>query len=199
MQTTFNKRIYDPAGFYSALQDLFSHIDELRRAARRRRVSRAFAEKIMLAVTQVNGCRYCSYGHSRLALAAGVSEDELRDLLAGDLGNFPEAEAVALSYAQHYAETQGQPDPEARQRLLDTYGPETAADIACYIRMISFGNLLGNTFDAFLSRLKGAPASDSRFLGELCVLLSTLTVIPIRMFFYLLVRPFSRTRLEGSA
>lgn len=35
----------------------------------------------MLAVTQVNGCRYCSYVHARMALQAGLSEQEIRTVL----------------------------------------------------------------------------------------------------------------------
>jgi len=32
--------------------------------------------------------------------------------------------------------------------------------------MIFFGNLLGNTFDAFLSRVRGVPAENSSLLFE---------------------------------
>ena len=45
----------------------------------------AFRERLMMVVTEVNGCRYCSYFHARAALAAGVSQEELRSLLGGNL------------------------------------------------------------------------------------------------------------------
>jgi AhpD family alkylhydroperoxidase len=58
-----------------------------RRSMARRRmrdlVPAAFRERLMMVVTEVNGCRYCSYSHARLALSAGVSREELR--LVGDV------------------------------------------------------------------------------------------------------------------
>ncbi len=107
----FNKRIYNPRTFTADVINIFDNMDALRRAARSGRVSRAFAEKIMMVVTSVNGCRYCSYGHSRAALAAGISETELQKLMALDLGAFPETEVIALTFAQHYAESHCNPDP----------------------------------------------------------------------------------------
>jgi AhpD family alkylhydroperoxidase len=176
--TIFNKRIYTLPAFTIAIHDVLDHIDDLRAASRGNRINRAFAEKIMLTVTRVNGCRYCNYGHSRAALAAGVSETELQYLLSGELGAFPEHEAVALAFAQHYAESNCRPDPSARERLLAYYGPETSRDILAYLRMITLGNLYGNTFDAILSRLAGKPAARSRFLEEIGVILGAFVIIP---------------------
>lgn len=178
MNQTFSKRIYTWPSFRSAVRQIFGQMDDLRRATRGGRVSRPFAEKIMLAVTSVNGCRYCAYGHTRAALAAGVSEDELQALMAGELGNFPAEEAVALAFAQHYAESAGQPDPAAWHRLITFYGSDTAQDIMAFIRMITFGNLYGNTFDALLSRFKGNPAVGSHLSDELGVLLGVFVVVP---------------------
>lgn len=159
-------------------------MDALRQARRSRKVSRAFAEKIMLAVTQVNGCRYCNYGHSKAALAAGVSQKELQNLLKGDLDEFPEGESVALTFAQHYAESDSKPDPLALKRLEETYGDETSRQILAYIRMITFGNLYGNTFDALISRLLLKPASGSSLLNELFVLIGSLIIMPIGMLMH---------------
>lgn len=164
----FNRRVYrSPDEFTNAIRDVLAHTDDLKSAARGKRVDRAFAEKIMLAVTQVNGCRYCDYGHTKAALKEGVHEDEIARIAAGHLGDFPEEEAVALYFGQHYAESGGQPDPVAVQRFVDYYGEQVARDIMAYIRMIMMGNLYGNTFDAFLSRFAGRPAPDSSLLSEL--------------------------------
>jgi len=179
--TAFNKRIYTFPVFREAVRDIVTHFSDLRAASRGGRISKAFAEKIMLTVTRVNGCRYCSYGHARAALAVGVSEAELQKLLQGEIGAFPEQEAVALAFAQHYAETCCQPDPAAWQRLVEYYGPEAARDIQAYLRMITFGNLLGNTFDALLSRLAGQPAPGSRFRDEIGVILGVFFVMPFQM------------------
>jgi len=179
--TTFNKRIYNPQTFTADVKNIFDHMDDLRKAARSGRVSHAFAEKIMMVVTSVNGCRYCSYGHSRAALAAGIPESELQKIMALELGTFPESEAVALTFAQHYAESCCKPDPAIWQRMTSYYGEETANDIMTYIRMITFGNLLGNTFDALLSRFSGKPAQSSTLWSELGVLLGAIWTPPLRL------------------
>ena len=184
---TFTKRVYTPARLLKDLRGIFEHFEDLRQANRSGRISKAFSEKIMLAVTQVNGCRYCSYGHSRAALAAGVSQAELKRLLAGEVDGFAEDETVALTFAQHYAESGCQPDPAALQQLQETYGEQTSQDILAYLRMITFGNLYGNTFDALLNRLRFKPAAGSSLLGELFVIFGSLVIMPIGM----LTRAFS--------
>jgi AhpD family alkylhydroperoxidase len=149
----FGKRFYTPRAFVRDLRDVLAHMPSFRETARSERVSRSFAEKIMLAVTQVNGCRYCAYGHTRAALAAGVDAGEIARILAGELEGLAEEEAVALAFAQHWAETGGHPDPEAERRFRETYGPQVSTDILNWMRMIQMGNLMGNTFDALLYRL----------------------------------------------
>ena len=149
----FGKRTYAPRTFLHDMRGVLSGLPAFRETARSGRVSRAFAEKIMLAVTQVNGCRYCAYGHTRSALREGVAPEEIERIMACELGDFPEEEAIALAYAQHWAETGGHPDPEAERRFQDYYGPEVSGDITNWMRMIQMGNLMGNTFDAVLYRL----------------------------------------------
>ena len=181
INATFPKRIYTFPAFKTDVCQIFDHMDDLRRAARGGRVNKAFAEKIMLVVSSVNGCRYCCYGHSRAALAAGVSEQELQRLLALDLETFPLHDVIALTFAQHYAETNGQLDQAAWRRLTSYYGEETANDIMAYLRMITFGNLLGNTFEALLSRVDGNPAPGSNLRNEMSVLLGVVWMPAARL------------------
>lgn len=180
-KAVFEKRIHSSSAFTLTMRDIFDHLKDLQGAVRRKQVDEKFAEKIMLVVSRVNGCRYCIYGHSRAALSSGVSEEELQMLLSGDLGIFPREETVALIFAQHYAESCEHPDPVGWQRLVDCYGLQTAQDILAYLRMITMGNLLGNTFDALLSRLVGKPAPGSRFWSEAGVLIKAVVVFPIGM------------------
>jgi AhpD family alkylhydroperoxidase len=107
----------------------------------------------MLAVTAVNGCRYCSYFHTRQALKSGISAEEIRDLLTGDTVNCPQNEAVAVAYAQHWAESNTHPDPEAVQRLQQTYGLEKTEAIHLILRTIRMANLLGNSWDYLIYRI----------------------------------------------
>jgi Carboxymuconolactone decarboxylase family. len=74
----------------------------------------------MLAVTVVNGCRYCPYFHAKQALKSGITSKEISQLLSGDVDNYPEEKVVAIIYAQHWAESNAHPDPEAIRRLTET-------------------------------------------------------------------------------
>jgi AhpD family alkylhydroperoxidase len=150
----FSKRFYTPRTFLRDLRDAWAHMPEFRETARAGRVSRAFAEKIMIAVTAVNDCRYCARFHTGLALKEGIPPNEIREILSGEIGAFPEEEAVALAFAQHWAETAGDPDPEVERRFRDYYGPQISADILNWMRMIRMGNLMGNTLDAVLWKLR---------------------------------------------
>jgi AhpD family alkylhydroperoxidase len=130
-------------------------------------VSPAFRERVMLAVTQVNGCRYCSYVHSRLALRSGVSLQELADWAKGGIPeDTPDYEVVAVLYAQHWTESDACPDAGAVRRLIDVYGHERAGAIDIILRMIRVSNLTGNTWDYLLQVLSlGRPPGVSSALS----------------------------------
>ena len=113
----------------------------------------AFRERLMLVVTGVNGCRYCSYAHARQALAEGISPQEIERLGDRTFEGSPAEEIPALFYAQHWAETDGEPDPEARAVVEERYGEEDLSRIEMVLRMIRVGNLLGNTWDYVLYRI----------------------------------------------
>ena len=130
-------------------------------------ISFGFRERLMMVVTEVNGCRYCRSYHSAQSIKAGLSGDELRVLLAGQIPqDSPAEEFAALAYAQHWAETDAKPDREAVRHLAETYRDEKAAMIHAILRMIRAGNLMGNTLDYFLNRVSfgrlGVTARDRR-------------------------------------
>jgi AhpD family alkylhydroperoxidase len=107
----------------------------------------------MLAVTAVNGCRYCSYYHTKQALKSGITAEEINGLLAGDVANCPQDEAIAVAYARHWAESDAHPDPGSVERLHQTYGREKAEAIHLILRMIRMANLLGNSWDYLIYRI----------------------------------------------
>ncbi|MBN2149481.1 MAG: carboxymuconolactone decarboxylase family protein [Anaerolineales bacterium] len=145
-----------PRRTYRSLRDFWKDVSfifanrPLVRYAFRHLISPPFQQRLMLAVTQVNNCRYCMYFHAQEALRAGVSQAELSDLLDGEFANCPPEEHIALLYAQHWAESNAHPDPEAYERLRITYGSENAQAIHIVLHMIRMGNLLGNTVDSWL-------------------------------------------------
>ena len=154
MKKEFKKRTYKNfRQLWSDLKFMSSHRGAIREAMRNGLVSETFRERLMMAVTSVNGCRYCSYFHSREALKSGVSAEELEALTAFEFGECPAEEQPALLYAQHWAETNTQPDEEARNHVLELYGEKRLETIELLLRMIRMGNLMGNTFDLFLFRI----------------------------------------------
>ena len=131
-----------------------------------------FIERIMLAVTSVNDCRYCTYYHTKLALESGCSDEEIREILGGDLSCADQKELPALAFAQHFAESKGNPSKKALNRLISFYGIEISKSIILNIKLISIGNLYGNTISAFESRIfKKTPPKVGSFLFELLVFL----------------------------
>ena len=111
-------------------------------------LSPAFLERLMLAVTAVDGCHYCSYFHTKLALRAGIGQEEIGNLLSGDVDGCPEEEALAVLYTQHWAESSAHPEPDAVKKLQEMYGSEKVEVIHLMLRMIRLGNLLGNSWQS---------------------------------------------------
>lgn len=125
----------------------------LLRSTMRGALDAAFRERLMLVVTAVNGCRYCSYAHARQALSEGISAEEIARLGDGVFQGSPAEEIPALLYAQHWAETDGEPDPAVRSSVAERYGEQMVERIEIVLRMIRVGNLMGNTLDYLLYRL----------------------------------------------
>jgi AhpD family alkylhydroperoxidase len=150
----FKRRIYRSLGeVLTDLRAAISQREALRSTMRSDGLDSAFRERLMLVVTGVNGCRYCSYVHAREALAKGISRDEIRSLGKRMFEGSPPEEVPALLYAQHWAETDGQPDPEIRERVGQQYGSDVLERIEAVLQVIRMGNLMGNTMDYVLYRV----------------------------------------------
>jgi AhpD family alkylhydroperoxidase len=163
----YQKKIYTFRQYREDLCFIIKNIPRYRKAFRNREISRSFSEKIMLVITAVNDCRYCSWFHAKQAHASGLTTSEIKEIL--DLqfnAGSSERELTALLYAQNYAETDRKPDREISERLYEFYGDRTSGDIILYIRAIFMGNLSGNTFDAFISRFRGVKPENSNLFFE---------------------------------
>lgn len=123
------------------------------RAVMRGGIDPAFRERLMLAVTGVNDCRYCSYAHARMALTAGLSPDDVAGLSKGEFAGAPAEQVPALLYAQHWADTHASPDPEVRRELIRSHGVGKVRDIELLLHLIRTANLMGNSFDYLLHRI----------------------------------------------
>ncbi|UJG44438.1 MAG: carboxymuconolactone decarboxylase family protein [Candidatus Heimdallarchaeum endolithica] len=178
----FSKRTFTFRTFYKANKVIMQNRKIVRRAMRSEKISEAFRERIMLVVTAVNGCRYCAWGHTDWAKKAGCNEEEIKELMKFNFNISSEEESLALMFAQHFTETEENPQKEALEQLIDFYGEEEAENILIIIRMISIGNLLGNTFDAFLSRFIGKPPEKGSIIFEFFVFLFSFPfLIPYRI------------------
>jgi len=179
----FRKRTYSSVReLISAVRPFWRDPSLLRSMRENEQINPLFAERMMLVVTGVNGCRYCSFAHLRYAQSLGLDQGEIDALLGGRRGVSEKLvhEAQALYFASHYAETGGHPDTSLVEALLDTYGQRTAKDIVSYLCVITIANLVGNTFDALLSRIGGQPAPDSTLTDELATLgVFALGVMPL--------------------
>ena len=183
MSRKFDKRIIDLKTQNEDIQKFITHSDSFIEAQLNPVISKQFSESVSLAISQVNGCKLCSYTHAKNALKAGMSEEEVEFLMTGEsFDRAPKEQLEALLYAQHYADTKGNPDKEATQKLLDTYGEEKVKDIMASILMMNLTNLHGNVMEAFSLRLKGKPVSYSNFWQEIAVSVNFFRVMPIIIF-----------------
>jgi AhpD family alkylhydroperoxidase len=168
MKENFNKKIFTPGLILSDTGFLLVRIPGIISALHNKQISKAFVEKIMTVTTAVNGCTYCSWFHAKQALASGIPEEEVANMLELQFQTHAsESEVLALLYAQHFAETNRNPDHEMTRKLFEFYGDKTAKHILLFIRLIFFGNLYGNTWDAVLSRFKGSRTEKSNVFFEL--------------------------------
>ena len=145
---------------YSSLREFIQDLGfilkdrkRIRAIFRSESLSPAFRERMMLAVTQVNDCRFCARFHTKAALAEGISREEIDTILNGAFKDCPSDQLSGVLYAEHWAEMLGAPDAEARGKLIAAYGQSTANDIDIVLRIIKTGNLTGNTVDYLLYRI----------------------------------------------
>lgn len=127
----------------------------------------AFRERIMVAVAQVNGCRYCTFMHRAWARAAGASDAELAALESGDPTAFDRREWTAIQYARALADAEfGPVDPALTAAVRDAWGGRGRAEIEAVARVMTFANRAANTLDAFGARLRGNPDPTGRLVDE---------------------------------
>jgi AhpD family alkylhydroperoxidase len=128
--TPFRKRTFSLPLYARSLAAMMTASPVLVRALFRPRISRALREQVMLGVTSVSDCRYCSWGHTALALRNGVDLAALRQTLgSGSLSADSTADEVAILYARHVASEHGDADPRAGRALAAAWTPDEQAEI----------------------------------------------------------------------
>lgn len=166
---TFRKRTYTLAGLARHARALVAR-SRGAVAIWRGRVDPALRERIMLSVARANGCRYCCYVHAQWAQLEGASDEELARLDGLDPGSFDRDEWLAMSYAVELAETDFTDTGSDLGREVERRsGRQRRDDVETIARAMTFANLMANTLDAFVNRLKGNPDPEGRVFDEVVI------------------------------
>lgn len=190
MQKVAGRKLYSLTEFYRILYLGLRTHKYLSKAQKIGSINTWFVERIMLAVTEVNQCPLCSYGHTKIALEAGMGNEEIQDLLAGSTDTVPDDEIAAVLFAQHYADSRGNPSKDAWQRIVDIYGEPKAKGILGAIRMIMLGNAFGIVLNSLKDRLKGRPDNRSNLLYEIGIILAFIVFLPVALIHTLISNLF---------
>ena len=198
MAQRFYKRLYSPREAYGILVDALRGARHLLRGRRLGLLGGDFVERIMLAVTEVNGCEVCTWAHTRMALEQGLSEGEVDAMLDGRGDQVPQAQRLGVVFAQHYADTRGRPSAEAWRRLQAHYGRETALAILGAVRAIMAGNAHGIPLSALLSRLRGRPVGKTGLAYEVGMVLSVVPMLLVALLHALALEVGGTPVLRGA-
>lgn len=184
----FRKRVFTISTFFKDTHSLYVRFGSLKKAFIRKNIDSSFRERIMLAVTQVNKCKFCSFGHTKAALSTGISSKEINEILDANFQNVPDVQKLALCFAQSYAEMGGLYEQEYLNKLTEYYGSETARDILAYTQFMAYCNLCGNTIEGLLLRFIGKKIPGSAVYDEIIVVLSMIIVIPLLLILGILFK-----------
>lgn len=181
MAQEFYKKIYTPKELYTTLYRGFRTMKYLLKSKKNKVMTADFLERIMIAVTEVNGCEICSYVHTKIALEHGMSKEEIQSLFLGNTAKLPSDEVIAIVFAQHYAHSRGNPTNESWHRLIEVYGLPKAMGILGAIRSIMIGNVFGIPLSACLSRFRGKPIKNSSVFYEIGMIIGSILVMPVAL------------------
>lgn len=158
-------------------------------------LNKRLKERIMLAVTEVNGCQMCSFVHTKIALQSGMSRENIQKILSGDTSSIPVEDAVAVLFGQHFADQLEDPTDEAIYRLVEEYGFEKAELIVAACNMITMTNGMGISMDHLWRRIRFKKADKSKVLYELFNPLLTMTLFPIFISFHFMKTVYKKASL----
>ena len=105
--------------------------------------SKKETEAIKLAISEVNGCEYCTAAHTALAKMNGFSDT---DTIAIRQGNYQEARLnTIITTAQEIARQKGAISATTTQAFFELgYGPEALIDLIATVNVVSFTNFIHN-------------------------------------------------------
>jgi AhpD family alkylhydroperoxidase len=142
------KRVFTLKVFARSVWYFVKNVRPINSSMRSKRIEEEFSERLMLAVTSVNQCRWCATFHTGTALKAGVDQEQIDMILKHfSIEKVADYEKPAMLYAIHFAESTQNPLSAKTQELIAIYGEQKAKDIEYILHIITFGNLIGNTLE----------------------------------------------------
>ena len=156
----------------------------LRFSKKTRLMNKKLKERIMLSITEVNGCEMCSFIHTKIALSSGMSKEDIKQILDGDTTNIPLDEAVAVMFGQDFAYSKECPSSESINRIIDEYGYSKAELIVAACNMITMTNGMGTSMDYFYNRIRLRRNKNSNIIVELFNPLLTMLLFPVFVLFF---------------
>jgi len=188
----FYKRFFTIKESYRILFDAMRTMKYMSRAKRKEELSTELIEKVMLTVTEINGCEVCSVFHNRVAEKEGIKEEEIQMLFVANVEEIPQDEAPAILFARGYATSSGKPSENSWKSLIQSYGESKAKGILGTVRTIMMGNSFGIAWGALTNRIKGKPVKGSSLWYEISMLLSFIFFIPVASVHSLLAGLFNK-------
>ena len=179
MKDRFGRQLYSIKECYWIIYNGFRSFGPLKKARNNQSLSHQFMERIMLAVTEVNGCDVCSYAHTRMALETGMSAEEIQNMLTGVFDDVPEREVYGVIFGQHYADTRANPSLESWNQINELYGQDLALGVLAATRVIMVGNAYGIPWSSLRKRMKGKADVRSSLGYELAILFGAIIMVPI--------------------
>lgn len=166
----FRKRTYTAQQFIRDGAALAAEGPKLAQVYLLRGVAPRLRERVWLAVSGVNHCRYCLFVHGAWARQAGVGDREVEVLEHGRPDPDAQSDEAAVTFMQAWAERDFRGAPvEVAAWFEDVFPPPMRDKLGAIARLANFSNRTGNTFDALLSRAGGRPDRDGRLLDEALV------------------------------
>ena len=195
MAQVFNKRVFTMKEHIGIMKHAAKSLGLLMYVKKHKLFNKQFKERIMLAVTEVNGCAMCSFVHTKLALQSGMSRENIQALLGGDTSMVPLEESVAILFSQHFASSKESPSDEAIDRLIQEYGLQKAELVLAACNMITMTNAMGIGLDNLYNRIKFNRVQGSKLYRELLNPFLVMLLFPILTILYFLMSPFKRIKL----
>jgi uncharacterized peroxidase-related enzyme len=105
-------------------------------------VGQRVKELVYLTCSYTNQCAFCTAAHTASSRKAGVTDDELRALQAGDEQPFDAAERAAIAYVRDLTRTATAAD--SREALFAHFTEEQIVEITLVAAMANFTNRFNN-------------------------------------------------------